>query len=219
MQDKLGKPHSALAEARLKTTTRVPRHKLDSTLSAFLVLLRQYKQGHLYIKLHPLLKFTGNDYFYRPRSEGYIFTGVCHFNSGGGGGGGGRGGQGGVDHGPGHNTPSPRTWTWDLVTTPPSLPGHGHGTWSQHPPTPGHGHGTWSQHPLPPPPRTWTWDLVTTPPPFPPPPPDMDMGPGHNTPLPPPPIHGHGTWSQHLPPPGQCAGGRYASYWNAFLFL
>ena len=27
-----------------------------------------------------------------------------------------------------------------------------------------------------------------------------------------------GTWSQHPPPPGQCADGQYASYWNAFLF-
>ena len=94
--------------------------------------------------------------FYRPRSEaseGYIFTGVCHFNSGGGGG----------------------EWIRDQVTTPSLLSpplGPGHNT-SLHPSP-----GTWSQH------------------------------------LPPPP----GAWSQHLPPPpGLCAGGRYTSYWNAFL--
>ena len=86
--------------------------------------------------------------------------------------------------------------------------GPGHNT-PLPPPTPEHGHGTWSQHPLP---R------------------NMDMGPGHNTPLPPPtwdmvttpaPSPLPGTWSQHppLPPPGLCAGGRYASYWNAFLYL
>ena len=93
------------------------------------------------------------------------------------------------------SSPSPRTWTWDLVTTlsfpldmdmgpghnTPLPPGHGHGTWSQHPPLPspppGHGHGTWSQHP--PPPWTWTWDLVTTP--------TSPSG------------HGHGTWLQHPP--------------------
>ena len=56
------------------------------------------------------------------------------------------------------------------------------------PPPPRHEHGTWSQHPPPPPP------------------PDMNMGPGHNTPLPPP------RDTMIL-----CTGGRYASYWNAFL--
>ena len=63
-------------------------------------------------------------YFYRPRSEaseGYIFTGICLSNSGG-------GGEGRVDQGPGHNISA-------------------------------------------------------------------------------------------LPPRGLCAGGRYASYWNAFLFV
>ena len=75
-----------------------------------------------------------------------------------------------------HLPPSPpRTWTWDLVTTPPSPPPDmepGHNT-----PLPpdmdmGPGHNT----PLPPnmdmgpghntpPPQTWTWDLVSTPPP------------------------------------------------------
>ena len=80
---------------------------------------------------------------YRPRSEGYVFTGVCHSVI--------FGGEGGVV-------------TWDLVTTPPSLP-----SWSQHPPP------SRSQHP--------PWDLVTTPRP---PPQDLDQGPGHNTPLPPP---------------------------------
>ena len=104
-------------------------------------------------------------HYYRPRSvasEGYVFTGVCHSVTEGG------GREGGVNQGHGHNTPPPpQTWTWDLVTTPPSLspPRHGHGTWSQHPPPP----PTWTWDlvttpPSLPPPRTWTWDLVTTPP-------------------------------------------------------
>ena len=104
-------------------------------------------------------------HYYRPRSEsseGYIFTGICLSNSGGGDGG--------------------RWVTMDQVTTPPPETG----TWSQHLPP---GTGTWSQH-LPP----WDWDLVTTHP--------LGLGPGYNTPL----------------PPGLCAGGQYASYWNAFLF-
>ena len=46
--------------------------------------------------------------------------------------------------------------------------------------------------------------------PAPPPP-----GPGHNT-SPPPQLGSKVTTQQHLPP-GLCAGGRYASYWNAFL--
>ena len=58
------------------------------------------------------------------------------------------------------------------------------------------------------------------------------MRPGYNTSLPPPPqdetrlqhlppsLPPPWTWSQHPPPlpPGLCTGGRYASYWNAFLF-
>ena len=73
------------------------------------------------------------------------------------------------------------------------------GTRSQHLPAslpPGLGHNTSlsprprSQHLLPPPP-----------------------GPGHNISLPPP-------WDQVTTPlpPGLCAGGQYATYWNAFLF-
>ena len=110
-----------------------------------------------------------------------------------------------MDQGPGHNT-SPR----DLVTTPPSALSRDlvttpppPGTWSQPPPfPPGPGHKT-PLHPQ---------DLVTTPPPR----------SGHNTPLP---------WDlvttspspQDMvttPPPIGilCAGGWYASYWNAFLF-
>ena len=64
--------------------------------------------------------WTSGDDFYRPlseASEGYIFTGVCHFNSG--------GGEGGVatpNASGQHLPPPPRTWTWDLVTTPPSPP-------------------------------------------------------------------------------------------------
>ena len=111
-------------------------------------------------------------YIYRPRSEGYVFTGVCHsFCSK---------GEGRSDEthkvsgqhlppppprpGPGHNTslPPPR----DQVTTPASPP-----------PAP----GTRSQH-LPPPPRP----QVTTPP---------------------------------RRPPRLHAGGRYASYRNASLFI
>ena len=69
-------------------------------------------------------------------SEGYVFTGVCHFNSGGG------------RSGPGHNTSPP--------------PGPAHNT--SLPPGPGHNPpsppGTRSQHLPPPPPR----DQVTTPP-------------------------------------------------------
>ena len=63
------------------------------------------------------------------------------------------------------------------------------------PPPPGPGHNT----SLPPPP----WDQVTTPPPSSPlvtRSQHLPLGPGHNT----------------SPPP--CAGGRYTSYWNAFLF-
>ena len=69
-----------------------------------------------------------------------IFTGICLSNSGGGG-----GGEGGVDQGPGHNTPSPRTWSYNTPFPPPPP-----GTWSQHPPP----LGTWSQHSLPP--RSWS---------------------------------------------------------------
>ena len=128
--------------------------------------------------------------YYRPLSEaskGYIFTGVCHFNSGEG-----------------------EEWTRDMVKTPPSIPpGPGHNTSLPPPRGPGHNKkpslppGTWSQH-LPP------QDLVTTPPSL---PPDLvttrpSLPPGtwsqHLPPprtwsqqktLPPP-----GTWSQHLPP-------------------
>ena len=143
--------------------------------------------------------------YYRLRSEGYVFTGVCHFNSGGGGGG---------QHqrsttslpGPGHNT-SPR----DQVTTPPSPLGLGHkylppyplgpGPNTSLPLRPGHntspwsrvkGHntsppGTRSQHLHPPPP--WSGSKVTTPPP---------LGPGHNTSLPLPLVRvkGHNTSPQ-----------------------
>ena len=122
------------------------------------------------------------------------------------------------------------------VTTPPSLPpGPGHNTSlpplgpghnTSFPPPPGPGHNTSL-----PPPRTrfninvaeiWTslpppWDQVTTPPSLTPPPPP---GPGHNTSLPPspPPAQDQVTTPPSLHP-GLCAGGRYASYWNAFLFL
>ena len=112
---------------------------------------------------------------YRPRSEGYVFTGVCHsFCSTGG------GGVGRSQHlppgqhsplGPGHNTSLP-PGTRSQYLPPP-------GTWSQHLPSP----GTQSQHLLPPgpghntslPPGTRSQHL----PPLPP-------GPGHNTSLPPP---------------------------------
>ena len=123
----------------------------------------------------------------RPRSEaskGYIFTGVCHFNSGGGGG------------WPVHNTSLPPPGTW-LQHPPPSPPG----TWSQHPPPSpphlGHGHNT---HSLPPPPprdmvttpapSPPTWDMVTTPAPLPLPTWDMVTTP---TPLP--------TWDMVTTPP------------------
>ena len=96
--------------------------------------------------------------------------------------------------GPGHNTSLPpgtrsqHLLSRDQATTPPSP-------------------GTRSQH-LPPP-----WNQVTTPPSLPrdqvttPPPPRA-----RSQHLPP------RTRSQHLHPPGLCAGGWYASYWNAFLF-
>ena len=135
--------------------------------------------------------------------------------------------------GPGYNTSLPPGYRsqhlpppWARVTTPPSLPP---GDRSQHLPPPP---GTRLQH-LPPPHGYRSQHL----PPFLPPP----LGTGHNTSLPPPLGTGHNTSlppslppghrSQHLPPspraqvttppsppPGLCAGGRYASYWNAFLF-
>ena len=175
--------------------------------------------------------------FYRPRreaSEGYVFTGICLSKSGGGGGQHQRSTTS-LPLEPGHNTSLPPQ---DQITTPPPRPGHNTSlqTRSQHLPLP----GTRSQHlppdqvTTPPPP----WDQVTTPPS----PPGTRsqhlplprtrsqylplhwdqvttrhslLGPGHNTSLPP------GTRSQHLPPPhpGLCAGGRYTSYWNAFLFF
>ena len=83
---------------------------------------------------------------------------------------------------------------WDQVTTPPSLP-------------------SLDNTSLPPP-----WDQVTRPP-------SLSPSGQHLPPPPPPP----GTRSQHFPPsprdqvttppPGLCAGGRYASYWNAFLLI
>ena len=127
---------------------------------------------------------------YRPRSEaskGYVFTGICLSNSGGGGGRWATRSQHlPPSSGPGHNTSLPQTR-------------------SQHPPEPGHNTSL--------PPRTRS---------------QHSPGPDHNTSLPP------WTRSQHLPPsppPGPdqvttppsapphrtCAGGRYASYWNAFL--
>ena len=168
--------------------------------------------------------------YYRPRSEaseGYVFTGVCHSVTNRGGGvtpnaswdrSHGQGGGGSAQHlpPPGQHLP-PRTRSQHLPPPREHLPPPG-----QHlpPSPPGPGHNTslplpWhrSQH-LPPP-----LDQVTTLPSPPPPPP----GTGHNTALtlprhrsqhlPPP-----WTRSQHPPPPaGLYAGGRYASYWNAFL--
>ena len=124
---------------------------------------------------------------YRPRSECYVFTGVCHSvtkrRAG--------GGSLTMDQ---VTTPPPQDGTrsqhlplppgWDQVTTPPPSV---ISTRSQHLPPP----QGWDQVTTPPPPG---WDQVTTPP---------RMGPGHNT---------------SPPPPGLCRGGRYASYWNAFLF-
>ena len=104
--------------------------------------------------------------------------------------------------GPGHNT-SPNQ---DQVTTPLPPPG----TRSQHLPQPRPGHNTSPppRHQVTTPPSPW--DQVTTPPPPPPP-----LGTGHNT-SPPPPL---GTRCHNSSPLGPCAGGRYASYWNAFLFI
>ena len=76
--------------------------------------------------------------FYRPRSEGYVFTGICLSNSGG----------GEVGNTKGHNTPPPRTRSQHLPPPPPLGPGHN--TSGQHLPPP------YGQH-LPPP-------LWTTPP-------------------------------------------------------
>ena len=140
--------------------------------------------------------------FYRPRSvasEGYVFTGVCHsFCSTPGVGGWGGGGEVVNTKGPGYNTPLPPRMRPGYNTPPRMRPGY-----NTSPPG-------WDQVTTPPPPRTWNlvttppppppgWDQVTTPPP--PPPPTRRMRPGYNT-----------------SPPGLCAGGRYASYWNAFLF-
>ena len=83
---------------------------------------------------------------------------------------------------------------WDQVTTPPSPLDN-----TSHPPPP----GIRSQHlPLGPghKPPSLLGPGHNTPPPF--------LGPGDNTSLP----------LQASPPPGLCTGGRYASYWNAFLF-
>ena len=98
---------------------------------------------------------------------------------------------------PGHRSqhlPPPPPWA--QVTTPPSPPGHR----SQHLPPPS---GHRSQHPLPP--RHRSQHLP------PPPPPRAQV----TTPPSPPP------WAQVTTPPprGLYAGGRYASYWNAFLFV
>ena len=129
--------------------------------------------------------FVGTDVkgnIYRPlseASESYVFTGICLSKCGGWGGG----------------VATPNASGQHL---PP--PGHGHGTWSQHPPPPWMGPG----HNAPP----WTWDLATTPPPSSPghgtwsqhPPSPLNMGPGHNTPPPPSPMDmgpGHNT------PPGK----------------
>ena len=81
------------------------------------------------------------------------------------------------------------------------------------PPPPGHNTSLPGQH-LPPP-----WPTHPSP--------DNTSLPIGNTSLPPARIKGHNTslpWTtppspleQHLPP-GLCAGGQYASYWNAFLF-
>ena len=142
--------------------------------------------------------------------------------------------------------PSPRTRSQHLPPFPPRTRSQHLNPPS---PRPGHNNplplpGTRSQH-LPP----FPLDQVTTPPPLGPghntsprdqvtTPPSPSPRPGHNTSLPPPgpghntsllPRLGHntslplsGTRSQHLLPslpPQPCAGGRYASYWNAFLFL
>ena len=107
----------------------------------------------------------------------------------GGGGGGGR---------PGHNT---------------SPPGPGYNT-SLPPLGPGYNTS------LPPPDQVTTppsqhCDQGTTPP--------SPLGPGHNTSAPwergsTPTPRDQGSTPPSLPSPGLCAGGRYASYWNAFLF-
>ena len=76
-------------------------------------------------------------------------------------------------------------------TSPPHL-GLGHSTPPAPPP------GTWSLHSPPP----GTWSLHSPP----------HLGLGHSTP--PPPQLGLG----HSTPPRLHAGGRYTSYWNAFLF-
>ena len=163
-------------------------------------------------------------YHYRPRSEAsecYVFTGVCHsFCSTLGGGGGQHQRSTTSPHPwPGHNTPPghvttpphppvklqhspaqvttppPSHWPGDntspsQVTTPPHWPGHNTSPWPGHNTSP----PLWPGHNAPRP------GQVTTSPPW----------PGHNTS---PPGPGHNTPSRAL-----CAGGRYASYWNAFLF-
>ena len=93
-----------------------------------------------------------------------------------------------------HTTPPdqahhPQTRTWHTKTTPPDLTNHHH-------PPPDQAH-----HPPP-----WTWHTI---PPGPDTPPDQAHPPGPDTP--PPPLD--------LTPPGiRSTSGRYASYWNAFLF-
>ena len=188
---------------------------------------------HLRCKIYSLkLKHSHpfSDY-YRPRSkasEGYVFTCVCHSFCSTEVGGGVATPKASGQHPPppsGTRWTTPRSLPRDQVTTPP-LP---QTRWTTPPPSlppPGPG----GQHPPPP-------YQVTTPSS----PPDQvnntpsPPGPGHNTSLPPP-GPGHNTslptpppqtrWTTPPPPgpggqhpPGLCAGGRYASYWNALLLL
>ena len=149
---------------------------------------------------------------YHPRSEaseGYVFTGVCHYVTK-------RGG--GVDV---------QTWSRgggvDVLTwsSPPLGQGHLPPLWDQdiYPPS-----GTRTSTPLGTRTSTPPWDQDIYPPPpsgtrtSTPPPRDQDIypPPGTRTYTPPP----SGTRTSTPPPSSRLhAGGRYACYWNAFLFF
>ena len=136
--------------------------------------------------------FTRN--FYRPLSEGYVFTGICLFNLGGGGGGGSRSWQG---------PPS-----WGVVDQPPSRTRHlspqppGPGTYPLGPGNLSIGPGTYppfrTRH-LPPKIRHLSPLTPQT---------------RHLTPPPPPPQEGPLTYPSL---PTKVNAWWYASYWNAFL--
>ena len=133
--------------------------------------------------------------YYRPRSEaseGYVFTGVCHtFCSTGGGRWATTNGQPLPPPGPGQNIYPPQDQVRTSIPSPPPGPGQNIYTPSHPPPGPGQ-----NIYPLRPPPLPGT----------------------RSEHIPPPPRDQVRTSTPFPPPPRLHAGGRYASYWNAFLY-